>query len=82
MIAEFSDFQCPFCKRWTESSLGAVRKRLGDDVAIAFLHFPITQIHPNAGNASVVAICAGQQGKFWEMHDLLFARQAEWSNLR
>lgn len=82
MIAEFSDFQCPFCKRWTESSLGAVRKRLGDEVAIAFLHFPITQIHPNAGNASVVAICAGQQGKFWEMHDLLFARQAEWSNLR
>ncbi len=82
MIAEFSDFQCPFCKRWTETSLGEIRKRLGDDVAIAFLHFPITQIHANAGNASLVAICAGEQGKFWEMHDLLFARQAEWSNLR
>lgn len=82
MIAEFSDFQCPFCKRWTEASIDEVRSRLGDDVAIAFLHFPITQIHPNAGNASVVAICAGEQGKFWEMHDLLFARQTEWSNLR
>jgi protein-disulfide isomerase len=48
---------------------------------MAFLHFPITQIHPNAGNASVAAICAGEQGKFWEMHDLLFARQQEWQNL-
>lgn len=82
MIAEFSDFQCPFCKRWTENSIEDVRSRLGEDVAIAFLHFPISQIHANAGNASVVAICAGEQGKFWEMHDLLFARQTEWSNLR
>lgn len=82
MIAEFSDFQCPFCKRWTESSVADIRSRLGDDVAMAFLHFPITQIHANAGNASLVAICAGEQGKFWEMHDLLFTRQAEWSNLR
>ncbi|HMO55154.1 MAG TPA: thioredoxin domain-containing protein [Tepidiformaceae bacterium] len=82
MIAEFSDFQCPFCKRWSEQVLPPLREALGDDVALAFLHYPITQIHPNAGNASVVAICAGEQGKFWEMHDLLFARQAEWSNLR
>lgn len=82
MIAEFSDFQCPFCKRWTESSIADIRSRLGDDVAMAFLHFPITQIHANAGNASLVAICAGEQGKFWEMHDLLFARQSEWANLR
>ena len=51
-------------------------------MAIAFLHFPITQIHPNAGNASVAAICAGEQGKFWQMHDLLFARQTEWADLR
>jgi len=82
MIAEFSDFQCPFCKRWNESTLAAVRARLGNDVALAFLHFPIQQIHPNAGNASLFAICAGEQGKFWPMHDLLFARQAEWSDLR
>lgn len=82
MIAEFSDFQCPFCKRWTDSSLADIRARLGNDIALAFLHFPIQQIHPNAANASLVAICAGDQGKFWEMHDLLFARQAEWSDLR
>ncbi len=82
VIAEFSDFQCPFCKRWNETTLGEVRKLLGDEVALAFLHFPIAQIHPNAGNASLLAICAGAQGKFWEMHDLLFARQDEWANLR
>lgn len=82
VIAEFSDFQCPFCRRWNETTLGEVRKRLGDDLALAFLHFPITQIHPNAGNASLLAICAGKQGRFWEMHDLLFARQDEWGNLR
>jgi protein-disulfide isomerase len=82
VIAEFSDFQCPFCQRWTQTSLPELRKLVGSDVALAFLHFPITQIHPNAGNASLLAICAGAQGKFWEMHDLLFARQAEWSNLR
>src|SRR5690606_14001591 len=70
MVAEFSDFQCPFCKQWTDASLKALRAKLGNDVALAFLHFPIVQIHPNAGNASLVAICAGEQGKFWPMHDL------------
>jgi len=82
MIVEFSDFQCPFCRQWTQTSMEKLEAQLGEDVALAFLHFPITQIHPNAGNASVVALCAGEQGKFWEMHDLLFDRQAEWSNLK
>lgn len=82
VVAEYSDFQCPFCKQWTETSLRQLRSELGDDVALAFLHFPIVQIHPNAGNASLVAICAGEQGKFWEMHDLLFARQSEWASLK
>ena len=84
-IAEFSDFQCPFCKRWSEETLPALRKAYlekGEDVNIAFLHYPITQIHPNAGNASVAAICAGEQGKFWQMHDLLFATQAAWDKLQ
>ena len=82
MIAEWSDFQCPFCKRWTDDNLKHIRTQLGNDVALAFLHFPITQIHPNAGNASLAAVCAGEQGKFWQMHDLLFQRQAEWSALK
>ncbi len=82
IVAEFSDFQCPFCKQWTDSSLRTLRAELGDDVALAFLHFPIVQIHPNAGNAAVVSVCAQQQGKFWQMHDLLFSKQSEWSALK
>lgn len=81
MIAEFSDFQCPFCKRWNDENLARIRTRIGNDVALAFLHFPITQIHPNAGNASIATICANEQGKFWELHDVLFSRQAEWEKL-
>jgi protein-disulfide isomerase len=82
MVAEWSDFQCPFCKRWTDDNLTHIRAQLGNDVALAFLHFPITQIHPNAGNASLAAVCAGEQGKFWQMHDLLFQRQNEWAGLK
>ena len=82
MIAEFSDFECPFCQRWSEETLRTLRPQLGSDVALAFLHFPIVQIHPNAANASVAAYCADLQGKFWEMHDLLFLNQGEWAPLR
>jgi protein-disulfide isomerase len=81
MIAEFSDFQCPFCQRWVQQSMEPIRDLLGEDVAFAFMHFPITQIHPNAPYASFAAICAGEQDSFWEMHDLLFARQQEWAQL-
>ncbi|MEO9255305.1 MAG: thioredoxin domain-containing protein [Tepidiformaceae bacterium] len=82
IVAEFSDFQCPFCKRWTDATLPHLRTTLGKDVALAFLNFPIPQLHPNAGNASVAAVCAGEQGKFWQMHDLLFEKQTEWAPLK
>lgn len=81
MIAEFSDFQCPFCQRWVQASMEPLREVIGEDVALAFMHFPLTQIHPNAAYASFAAICAGDQDNFWEMHDLLFARQQEWQSL-
>ena len=81
MILEFSDFECPFCERWYQETLPEIRAQVGDNVALAFLHFPLTQIHPNAAGAHAAAECAGEQGKFWEMHDLLFERQGEWSDL-
>ena len=81
VVVEFSDFQCPFCQRWYYESLPEIREQVGEGVAIAFLHFPLTQRHPNAAGAHLAAQCAGAQGKFWEMHDLLFERQDEWSAL-
>ncbi|MGK2964283.1 MAG: DsbA family protein [Tepidiformaceae bacterium] len=81
VIAEFSDFQCPFCERWVAQSMENIRARAGDDVALAFLHFPIQQIHPNAPYAHVASVCAEKQGDFWGMHDVLFARQNEWAQL-
>ena len=81
VVAEFSDFQCPFCQRWYYESLPEIREQVGEGVAIAFLHFPLTQLHPNAASAHIAAECAGAQGKFWEMHDLLFDHQDEWAAL-
>ncbi len=81
IIVEFSDFQCPFCQRWFLNAYPDIRERIGEDVAIVFMHFPLTSIHPNAEAAHLAAECAREQGKFWEMHDILFDRQAEWSPL-
>lgn len=82
VIVEYSDFQCPFCRRWYTDVLPELEGRIGGEIALAFAHFPLSQIHPNAEAAHVAAECAGEQGKFWEMHDLLFDRQWEWERLR
>ncbi len=74
-IVEFSDFQCPFCSR-ARPAVNKVRETYGDKVRIIFRNFPL-QIHPQAGKAGEAAACAGEQGKFWEMHDRLFANQAK-----
>jgi protein-disulfide isomerase len=73
-IVEFSDFQCTYCKR-VLPVLSEVLERYPDKVKLAFRDFPIHSIHPHAQKASEAAHCAGDQGKFWEYHDLLFAKQ-------
>lgn len=80
-VIEFSDFQCPFCQRFVIETLPSLRDRVGDEVAFGFAHFPILSLHPNAGRAALAAECAHDQGQFWEMHDLLFERQAAWQDL-
>jgi predicted DsbA family dithiol-disulfide isomerase len=72
-IVEFSDFQCPFCVR-ARPTVNRVREVYGDKVRILFRDFPL-QMHPQATKAAEAAACAGEQGKFWEMHDRLFASQ-------
>jgi protein-disulfide isomerase len=71
-IVEFSDFQCPFCKK-TESVLSALLEKYRGKVKLAYLDFPLKEIHPRAESAAEAARCAGEQGKFWEFHDSLFA---------
>jgi protein-disulfide isomerase len=70
-IVEFSDFQCPFCVR-AQSTVREVLARYGDRVKLAYRDFPLHQIHPQAQMGAEAARCAGDQGKFWEYHDLLF----------
>ena len=74
-LVEYADFECPFCGRWFPE-LQRVLKDLGPRVRFVFRHFPISEQHPHAESAAEVAEAAAAQGKFWEMHDLLFRRQA------
>jgi predicted DsbA family dithiol-disulfide isomerase len=73
-IVEFADFQCPYCKR-AESSLHALLEQYPDKLRIVFRNLPLTQIHPQAEGAAEAAVCADRQGKFWEMHDAMYADQ-------
>jgi protein-disulfide isomerase len=70
----YGDYECPYTRR-ALISVAEVRGELGDDFTYAFRNFPLTEIHPHALNAALAAEAADLQGKFWEMHDLLFARQ-------
>jgi protein-disulfide isomerase len=72
-VLEFSDFQCPYCVR-ARPTVARVRETYGDKVRWAFRHFPLPpDVHPLAQKAGEAAACAGEQGKFWEMHDRLWA---------
>jgi len=73
-IVEFSDFQCPFCRR-AAPILKEVREKYGDKVRVVWKDFPLTQIHPQAFHAAEAGRCAAEQGKFWEYHDQLFGNQ-------
>jgi len=73
-IVEFADFECPFCRRHANSVLPSLKKKFIDTgrVAYHYFHLPL-KMHPHAAHAANAAECARAQGRFWEMHDLLFA---------
>jgi protein-disulfide isomerase len=74
VIVEYGDYECPY-SRQAYRAIERVETQLGGAVRFAFRHFPLTEIHPHALAASRAAEAASVQGRFWEMHDLLFHRQ-------
>jgi protein-disulfide isomerase len=79
-VTEYADFQCPACASFFPI-VSQIKEQFTDDVKFEFRHFPLVQIHPNATTAHRAAQAAANQGKFWEMHDLLFERQQAWSQI-
>lgn len=80
ILVEYGDFQCPSCGG-AHPNVNELMETYKDDVTFVFRNFPLTSIHPNARAASAVAEAAGLQGKYWEMHDMLYEGQGDWSNL-
>ena len=73
-IVEFSDFQCPSCRR-LHTALQEIRARYPVQVSLLYRHYPLESIHPHAASAAIASECAAAQGRFEEFHDLLFAEQ-------
>ena len=74
VVVEYGDFQCPTCKQ-AAPTVRMLLDRFPNRARVVFRHFPLEEAHPQALLAAEAAECAAQQGKFWQMHDLLFANQ-------
>ena len=74
-VVEFVDFECPFCGRYARDTLPRLEREYGERIRYVSRHFPLTSIHPHAMHAALAAECAHEQGRYWEYHRALFARQ-------
>ena len=74
MVVEYGDYQCPHCAA-AQVQVKQVMARFGSRIGLVFRHFPLTEVHPMAGLAAETAEFAGGHGRFWNMHDALFANQ-------
>src|SRR6476469_677735 len=79
LILEYGDYECPY-SRQAFREIEKVERQLGEGVRFAFRHFPLTDIHPHALAAATAAEAASLQDGFWNMHELLFHRQAALEN--
>lgn len=76
-VVMLSDYQCPFCKQWHDSSMAKLEANYvkTGKIQFAYVHLPLTSIHPHAQVEAEAAMCASAQGKFWQYSDALFAAQ-------
>ena len=79
VFIEYGDLECPYCAAYSDM-LKHVPTQFPDTVFV-FRYFPLTQIHQNSVESALAAEAANAQGKFWEMHDILFQKQTDWENL-
>jgi protein-disulfide isomerase len=80
ILVEYADYQCPGCGA-SFSMVKSLTEKYKDKMGYIFRNYPLTSAHPNAFAAAATAEAAGLQGKFWEMHDVLFTNQASWKAL-
>jgi formate-nitrite transporter family protein len=77
VVTNYSDFQCPACGQFHELTASQLKETYDEEIKFVFKHFPLPSYLPNSQTAAEAAEAAGAQGKFWEYHDLLYARQNE-----
>jgi len=75
-LVEYGDFECPRCRQ-AHGNILRLRRNLGEQLLFVFRHFPLGKAHPHARQAAEAAEAAGAQGKFWEMHDLMYRYQEQ-----
>lgn len=78
VLIEYGDYQCPACEAY-HPIVKAVAEKFKEDIYLQFRNFPLSSIHPNAFASARAAEAADKQGKFWEMHDLLYEQQDTWA---
>lgn len=75
-IIEFSDYQCPFCRRWHDEVYQSLLNAYPGQIRLVYRHFPLTSIHPDAFPAAEAVMCAGEQDAYWPFHEKLFSSDA------
>jgi protein-disulfide isomerase len=75
-IIEFSDYQCPYCRRWHEQVYEPLLAAYPGKIRVVYRHFPLTSIHPDAFPAAQAAMCAGEQNAYWQFHEKIFSSDA------
>jgi protein-disulfide isomerase len=74
-LVEFSDYECPFCRRWHAEVLPKIQEKYGDKIRLVYRDFPLSSIHANAIPAAEAADCAGEQKHYWEFNNQVFATE-------